>query len=692
VLWSQRGAARKPSLGGVGEPVAARGFRDRRIRQSFRNRAAEQAALTGAKGYSDKSVVSQAASSSQPIEYRPTEGGGKELVTTSAASSASSEGGKKPVEYQPTEGGGKQLVTSSGPGGSASAKPTEYSLRAGGGVPITTPATPASTQSAPRPDDPFPTAAAKPSTAAPIRPAKPPAPGSVPQSVEYSPREGGLKVPSQQAAPAAPPQTQMGPASAAGSYSASSVDKVPPRKQDRLDFVKPQPDSSGVSSPQTPASQKLAESNMKMSLSDRPLVEECSSAKLIESSQLSRGTDRGKSSDEGSGSRDQGSGSSDQGKDGGGKVDSRPTAEGDGLLEVRQIPGKGCGCVAVRNIKIGERLLAEAPLFELTGSWQDIAGPTHLYSRPNAAVSMLSPSERKRFFDLSQNPVKFGDKKTVAGVFATNAIPYERNGQSCAAIFPRTARLNHSCDPNAVYRWNSNLGCLTVHVCQPIAAGTEITVSYGPTSPHMDVTWKARQERLQASFGFRCACTKCTLTGSAFEASEQRLRIIGSVPDVIDLLEPLKSLADLLSASPDSVLAQFEERLALLCAECPLGHYPGVECMLLTCVQFCDSAAERLRQELTEVLVYSQQSPQPGSAASREMRSLFDPVSSSVRELDGSLLTVHCSPDEVHAQVTAYTRAAQRFAAMARDVTHDLEGADSPAYAAWCEALPRWNC
>ena len=145
-------------------------------------------------------------------------------------------------------------------------------------------------------------------------------------------------------------------------------------------------------------------------------------------------------------------------------------------FEVRPIAGKGSGVIAVRDIERGERLLAEAPFLQVQGGWQDLRKElVHgIFDDLRAALRGLSPAERAKFFELTQNPVRFGAQKTATGVFATNGIPFDHHGQPRVGVFLTAARFNHACNPNAIYRWNANLGRLTIHACQPIAAGCEV--------------------------------------------------------------------------------------------------------------------------------------------------------------------------------------------------------------------------
>lgn len=88
-------------------------------------------------------------------------------------------------------------------------------------------------------------------------------------------------------------------------------------------------------------------------------------------------------------------------------------------------------------------------------------------------------------------------------------------------IFLLASRINHSCCPNALFKWNSNLEKVTVHAIVDIKADTEIETSYCP--PHRDVS--GRREKL-THYGFDCGCDACNLdteSGRAREARRQRM-------------------------------------------------------------------------------------------------------------------------------------------------------------------------
>lgn len=136
-------------------------------------------------------------------------------------------------------------------------------------------------------------------------------------------------------------------------------------------------------------------------------------------------------------------------------------------IAVVPVAGKELGCVARRPLALGERLVAEAPLLVLTAGTSD--------ESLDALAAALSPTDHDRLFELAANPDRFGPTKSALAIMATNGIPYRHRRQRHGGVFPLISRINHACDANACYKFNPDLGQLTVHATRPIAVDEEIT-------------------------------------------------------------------------------------------------------------------------------------------------------------------------------------------------------------------------
>ena len=342
-------------------------------------------------------------------------------------------------------------------------------------------------------------------------------------------------------------------------------------------------------------------------------------------------------------------GSSSSGGSGGGSSSSKAYGKGDAFA-VTALSGKGYGCIARRNIQVGERLLAEAPMIQRCPGSRTLAD----------SIEALSAEDRSAFFQLSQNEARFGRAPTAEGIYQTNALPCHHHATSHGGIFPMASRFNHSCDESAVFKWNGNLNKLTVHASRSIAKGEEICFNYG--SPNGCVLHEERRRRLKDAFGFECDCSKCELRGEALRQSEERLAVIGDTSTLLSELCEIGSLPTLVSVDAHEVLGELEERMRLIRQECPNGHFRGLDAFLKNFVEFCEASAARLFEIVREA--------PPGVDAL-----IFGEQPARLADL--------------HAKALMYMAAARSWAVLARDVTRDLKGVDSPAYEIWTAALLR---
>ncbi|KAF2005660.1 SET domain-containing protein [Amniculicola lignicola CBS 123094] len=210
--------------------------------------------------------------------------------------------------------------------------------------------------------------------------------------------------------------------------------------------------------------------------------------------------------------------------------------------EVRQIPGKGFGCFAVKDLKRGNRILTDDPLLivpvgeyylkDVEEAFQKLSPAEQaLYFTLHSAHGQdpakwpakvhpsVSPMERLRI--LEQHHARIGKEPSLISIFQTNAMEHARG----AAIFPYAARFNHSCNPNACFAWNNAIQKETIHAAADIKAGEEITVSYGDIKYDRDTRrWTLKH------YGFECDCPACSgdvtnLNSWAGKSEERRFRM-----------------------------------------------------------------------------------------------------------------------------------------------------------------------
>ncbi|KAG8683108.1 hypothetical protein FRC09_016290, partial [Ceratobasidium sp. 395] len=134
----------------------------------------------------------------------------------------------------------------------------------------------------------------------------------------------------------------------------------------------------------------------------------------------------------------------------------KEVASGPTPFDVVDIPGRGKGVIASRDIKQGERLITEKPLFIVPKRLTDRTDPRTLI---RTTVSSLSQSDQAAFFTLSYAKPNTSTPDIPFEIFQTNAISA---GSIGTGLFPRTARLNHGCSRafSAVYNWREDEGVL----------------------------------------------------------------------------------------------------------------------------------------------------------------------------------------------------------------------------------------
>lgn len=182
-------------------------------------------------------------------------------------------------------------------------------------------------------------------------------------------------------------------------------------------------------------------------------------------------------------------------------------------FDVVDIPGRGKGVIANRDIKQGELLIREKPLFIVPT--RPGVDPSQLIG---GIVDALPSTDKAVFLALSYAKPNVSAQDIPFEIFQTNAISA---GQRGTGLFPRTARLNHGCSRafGAVYSWRDAEGVLVVHAIRDIPKGQEILTTYTNTKRRRS----DRQAHLRAHYYFDCACSVCSLPKEESAASDRRL-------------------------------------------------------------------------------------------------------------------------------------------------------------------------
>ncbi|KAI0785785.1 hypothetical protein C8Q75DRAFT_309442 [Abortiporus biennis] len=194
--------------------------------------------------------------------------------------------------------------------------------------------------------------------------------------------------------------------------------------------------------------------------------------------------------------------------------------------EIRDIPGRGKGVIALQDIEAGDLIIAERPL---TITPNVTLFPDHHGSNPKysehapgeykeaeelfaALLERMDPSRKADFMDI-QNCHEHDGGGPFWGRASTNAFSAVYAGDTrsnphasdCCFTGKLLSRVNHSCCPNAGYSTHKPSLSMELRAVRKITKGEEITVCYmtkdlGPTT----------QRQLSLSpYKFTCTCPLC---------------------------------------------------------------------------------------------------------------------------------------------------------------------------------------
>ncbi|OTA68672.1 SET domain-containing protein [Hypoxylon sp. EC38] len=154
------------------------------------------------------------------------------------------------------------------------------------------------------------------------------------------------------------------------------------------------------------------------------------------------------------------------------------------VYEVIDIPGKGKGVVATRQINRAEPIIADWAALVVDLNFPTSVKRAQGYQLLHVAVDQLSDPDRVLL--LARNNVFSAD--IVEDVLRTNAFSFTVAGETHMALYPQVARVNHACRPNAFIRFTPSSLAVSIVALKDIEPGEEITLTYVPMG-------KTREER-----------------------------------------------------------------------------------------------------------------------------------------------------------------------------------------------------
>ncbi|KAI0306262.1 hypothetical protein B0F90DRAFT_728351 [Multifurca ochricompacta] len=223
-------------------------------------------------------------------------------------------------------------------------------------------------------------------------------------------------------------------------------------------------------------------------------------------------------------------------------------------IRVVDVPGKGKGCVSTSVIPRGALIIRERPL---------VIAPTVMAFPGNfdrTVARAMPPGARAALLSLNNC---YEDK--VIGVLRTNnwgigALPgHDAPYGGTGAII---SRINHSCAPNALFRWNEDMFAAEVRALRPIARGEEVTMCYVPELEG----YASRQARLRDAYGFTCTCELCMRAPPVRALSDHRRSQLEGLTAHYDELPDGRvwAWARDVGAPDDALLGALEEQAVMM--------------------------------------------------------------------------------------------------------------------------------
>ena len=176
-------------------------------------------------------------------------------------------------------------------------------------------------------------------------------------------------------------------------------------------------------------------------------------------------------------------------------------------FEITEVPSKGLGAVATRDIKEGEVVVEERPPITY------VDGPDweRKIQEQFEALPAKTQEALMRLHDVNED-------KTLTGIFNTNSIGcYSEtlDGSLCVVV----SRFNHSCLPNCEQFWDDELFRQKLFACQDIRKGEELCFSY--VEPFL--SFGQRSRIFEERYAFQCRCPACTTSTDASDLRRGRL-------------------------------------------------------------------------------------------------------------------------------------------------------------------------
>ncbi|KAI3543836.1 hypothetical protein CABS03_11735 [Colletotrichum abscissum] len=184
------------------------------------------------------------------------------------------------------------------------------------------------------------------------------------------------------------------------------------------------------------------------------------------------------------------------------------------------IPGKGLGAVANIRIRAGDVILREHPVVvQLAQVSEPISWMQALWVLEEGFIR-LPREDQQRVFELSRST----GGHVLEDIIRTNTFGASFNNVAHLGLFPKVARINHACKPNAITRFSPRTLELEIVAYKDILPGEELSISYSM----LNMLYQDRQKALQ-EWGFNCTCVLCSSSPEVLAISDAYRRRLSEI-------------------------------------------------------------------------------------------------------------------------------------------------------------------
>ncbi|KAK7688229.1 hypothetical protein QCA50_008599 [Cerrena zonata] len=246
--------------------------------------------------------------------------------------------------------------------------------------------------------------------------------------------------------------------------------------------------------------------------------------------------------------------------------------------KIKPIRGKGIGMVATVDIDVGDLILVERPLVLMAITTYAVPPESYLQQPARLQeilIERLQRQEYEEFFALHN--CKGNTRPHIQGIFDTNSIGIGRlpgfDGQ-CGAVCKDISRVNHSCSPNAEWRFDVETFTVALRAIAPIKNSEQVFVSYTDSlRPRAE-----RQKHLLERYKFECTCPSCASGSHKSDEARMTLRLINEGDKCEDHDDPmLRDWVHDRTKPDDMILVKCHKTIDLLESE---KYYRGARCVL----------------------------------------------------------------------------------------------------------------